>query len=68
MRWHLFMFAHGNMKMIFLGDCPGAKDLKDAEIVSHKLNIQFDVVNFIDFYKQEVVEPMVQGYADGITP
>ena len=51
-----------------LGDCPGAKDLKDAEIVSHKLNIQFDVVNFIDFYKQEVVEPMVQGYADGITP
>ena len=51
-----------------LGDCPGAKDLRDAEKVSEKLNIKFDVVNFIDFYQQEVVRPMVNGYAMGITP
>ncbi len=51
-----------------LGDCPGAKDLKDAEMVSKKLNIPFNVVNFIDFYRQEVVGPMVRGYAEGITP
>lgn len=51
-----------------LGDCPGAKDLKDAEIVSQKLQIQFHVVNFIDFYQREVVQPMVEGYAAGITP
>ena len=51
-----------------LGDCPGAKDLKDAESVAEKLKIQFDIVNFVDFYHQEVVQPMVQGYAEGITP
>lgn len=51
-----------------LGDCPGAKDLKDAESVADNLKIQFDVVNFVDFYHHEVVQPMVQGYADGITP
>ena len=41
-----------------LGNCPGAKDLADAR----------EVVNFIDFYHQEIVRPMIQGYADGITP
>ncbi len=51
-----------------LGDCPGAKDLRDAELVSQKLKIPFHVVNFIDFYQREVVNPMVKGYAEGITP
>tara|TARA_B100002019_G_scaffold288319_1_gene301723 strand:- start:392 stop:1516 length:1125 start_codon:yes stop_codon:yes gene_type:complete len=51
-----------------LGDCPGAKDLQDAEKVSKILNIRFEVVNFVDFYKKEVVHPMVRGYAEGITP
>jgi len=51
-----------------LGDCPGAKDLKDAEEVSAQLKIPFRVVNYSEFYRQEVVQPMVEGYADGITP
>ena len=51
-----------------LGECPGAKDLRDAEMVSNQLNIQFNVVNLIDFYRREVVNPMIQGYAQGITP
>jgi tRNA-specific 2-thiouridylase len=51
-----------------LGDCPGAKDLQDAKLVSEKLNIPFRVVNYTEFYRREVVLPMVNGYADGITP
>lgn len=51
-----------------LADCPGARDLADAEAVADTLGIPFRVVNFIDFYHREVVLPMVNGYADGITP
>ena len=51
-----------------LGQCPGAKDLNDARMVADKLGIPFSVVNFIDFYHNEVVLPMVRGYENGITP
>ena len=51
-----------------LGDCPGARDLADAERVADSLGISFEVVNYVDFYHREVVLPMVNGYADGITP
>ena len=33
-----------------LGDCPGAKDLADAEAVAALLDIPFQVANFIDFF------------------
>ena len=51
-----------------LGDCPGARDLKDARSVAELIGIPFFVVNFIDFYQNEVVLPMVRGYENGITP
>ena len=51
-----------------LGECPGAKDLSDAEAVAHTLSIPFRVINFVDFYQNEVVDPMVEGYATGTTP
>ena len=51
-----------------LGDCPGAKDLADARAVAELLSIPFRTINFADFYHQEVVTPMVEGYANGITP
>ena len=51
-----------------LGDCPGAKDLADAQKVCEQLKIPFRVVNFVDFYQREVVNPMIDGYANGITP
>ena len=51
-----------------LGDCPGARDLKDARSVAELIGIPFSVVNFIDFYQNEVVLPMVRGYENGITP
>ena len=31
-----------------LGECPGAKDLKDARSVAEVIGIPFSVVNFID--------------------
>ena len=51
-----------------LGDCPGAKDLADARAVAEMLSIPFRTINFVDFYHREVVSPMVEGYANGITP
>jgi len=51
-----------------LGDCPGAKDLADARAVAEMLSIPFRTINFVDFYHREVVNPMVEGYAKGITP
>ena len=53
--------------MIFWAIARGQRS-KGCESVADKLKIQFDVVNFVNFYHQEVVQPMVQGYADGITP
>jgi len=50
------------------GQCPGAQDLKDAKSIAQSLHVPFHVVNFIDFYQKEVVTPMVDGYAQGITP
>lgn len=51
-----------------LGECPGAQDLRDARSVAEAIDIPFSVVNFIDFYQNEVVLPMVRGYEQGITP
>ena len=51
-----------------LSDCPGAKDLADARAVAKDLSIPLRVVNFVDFYCREVVDPMVQGYAKESLP
>lgn len=51
-----------------LGECPGAKDLEDARAVAEALNLPFEVVNFTDFYHDNVVLPMVEGYRSGATP
>jgi tRNA-uridine 2-sulfurtransferase len=51
-----------------LGDCPGAQDLADAQEVADCLGISFVVVNFVDFYQENVVQPMVDGYRNGVTP
>ena len=51
-----------------LGECPGAQDLKDARAVADKLGIPFRILNLMDFYHNHVVDPMIQGYAQGITP
>ena len=43
-----------------LGECPGARDLKDAQAVADKLEIPFRILNLMDFYHHHVVDPMIQ--------
>ena len=62
------MFVHREHEEDMLGECPGAKDLSDAEAVAHTLSIPFRVINFVVFYQHEVVDPMVEGYAYGHHP
>ncbi|MEM9237379.1 MAG: tRNA 2-thiouridine(34) synthase MnmA [Verrucomicrobiota bacterium] len=50
------------------GDCPWEQDLEDALGVARKLGIEFRVVDLIDQYKARIVDYLVDGYRDGITP
>src|SRR3989338_6082601 len=50
-----------------LGDC-GIQDAEDARRVAEKLNIPFYVWNFEEEYRKRVVDYMIEGYREGITP
>ncbi|MDR2628653.1 MAG: tRNA 2-thiouridine(34) synthase MnmA [Puniceicoccales bacterium] len=51
-----------------IGDCPWKTDLNDARNVCEKLGITFEVINMISQYRALVVEELVNGYRNGITP
>ena len=51
-----------------IGNCPWRIDSQDAQSVAEKLGIEFKVINMIDYYKRYVVDPLVDGYRNGITP
>jgi len=51
-----------------LGDCPWQKDADDARDVAERLGIPFQIVNLMDEYRGRIVEYLIKGYADGITP
>ncbi len=51
-----------------LGDCPWQEDLADARAVAERLGIGFEVVNLMDAYKQRIVDYLLDGYAEGVTP
>jgi tRNA-specific 2-thiouridylase len=50
------------------GDCPWETDMDDALAVARKLGIEFRVVDLIDQYKERIVDYLVEGYREGITP
>ena len=50
------------------GHCPWEQDITDARAVAEKLGIEFHVVNLMRDYKQRVVEYLLKGYQDGVTP
>ena len=50
------------------GDCPWQEDIEDARRVAEKLGLPFRVVNLMDAYRERVVEYLLAGYRDGITP
>lgn len=50
------------------GHCPWEQDIVDARAVAEKLGIEFQVVNLMRDYKERVVEYLLKGYQDGVTP
>ena len=50
------------------GDCPWEQDVDDAHAVAQKLGIEFRVVDLIDQYRDRIVDYMLEGYRNGITP
>ncbi|MBO7520955.1 MAG: tRNA 2-thiouridine(34) synthase MnmA [Opitutales bacterium] len=52
----------------FAGDCPWHQDILDAEACAKKIGIEFEVVDFIKEYHEQIVEYMVEGYKRGQTP
>lgn len=51
-----------------LGDCPWQQDIEDARAAADAIGIEFRVVNFIDAYRERIVEYLLEGYKRGITP
>ncbi|MEK6231134.1 MAG: tRNA 2-thiouridine(34) synthase MnmA [Luteolibacter sp.] len=50
------------------GDCPWQQDIEDAHSVAKALGIEFRVIDLIDQYKEKIVEYLVNGYEEGLTP
>lgn len=50
------------------GHCPWEQDIVDARAVAEHLGIEFQVINFIQDYRDRVVKYLVDGYSRGITP
>lgn len=51
-----------------LGDCPWQQDIEDARAAADAIGIEFRVVNFIDAYRERIVDYLLEGYKRGITP
>ena len=50
------------------GDCPWESDLDDAHAVAKALGIEFRVIDLIDQYRDRIVDYLLEGYRDGVTP
>ncbi len=50
------------------GDCPWEQDIEDGHAVAKALGIEFRVIDLIDSYKEKIVEYLVNGYEEGLTP
>ena len=49
-------------------ECPWKEDLKFARAAAEHLKIPFEIVNFIDEYREKVVDYLIKGYRSGQTP
>ena len=50
------------------GDCPWEQDVEDAHAVAKHLGIEFRVIDLIDAYRERIVDYLIEGYRNGITP
>ena len=51
-----------------LGHCSGEQDRRDAEAVCAQLKVELQEVDLVREYWTEVFQPMLDGYARGLTP
>ena len=51
-----------------LGQCPWQDDIDDARAAAEIIGIDFQVVNFMKEYRENVVSYLVEGYRNGLTP
>lgn len=51
-----------------IGECPWEEDVKDARAVAEKIGIPFEIVNLMEDYKTRIVDYLLKGYSEGITP
>jgi len=51
-----------------IGDCPWQQDAEDARAVADRLGIPFTIVNLMDEYRERIVDYLIAGYRDGVTP
>jgi len=51
-----------------LADCPAQQDIEDSRAVAEHLGIDYEIVNLVNEYREHVVDYLVAGYKEGITP
>ena len=50
------------------GDCPWEEDIRDARAVCDYLGIEFRILSLMDEYHDRVVDYLLTGYRNGVTP
>ncbi len=50
------------------GDCPWEQDIRDAREVCDFLGIEFRILSLMEEYRNRVVDYLLAGYREGITP
>lgn len=50
------------------GDCPWEQDIRDARAVCDFLGIEFRILSLTEQYRDRVVDYLLSGYREGITP
>jgi len=51
-----------------LADCPAQQDIDDSRSVARHLNLDYEIVNLVNEYRQKVVHYLIEGYRKGLTP
>ena len=52
----------------FPGECPWEDDVRNAQAVAQHLGLPFKIIDLVQDYRQTVVEYLVEGYRQGLTP
>ena len=51
-----------------LGDCPWQRDIEDARAAADHIGLDFEVVNLMEAYRSRIVDYLLDGYRNGLTP